>query len=240
MTRPRRLVGVVLVSLAALAGAFAACRAVYGPDFFANMLEPRTIRLSYGLAAANQLAKLGVALVVWGCVGWAHRADPGVRFCNLLVALVLSTFFYQKCGDGVDCNAQFELVFGVAVGVGLIVARLAERLHFRFLVAVLLPLAALAPWEPVRLACDYRFRDEIARREAAMADTVARARETPGDVYCSPFACYRAGKPFVFDDFNVSQRVQAGRIAPDAVHRLVVERRLTIVPEDPRSHWKNR
>ena len=90
--------------------------------------------------------------------------------------------------------------------------------------------------EPIRLLVDRRFKNEIAIREQAMADSVERVRKTPGDVLCPALISYRAGKPFVIDKFYAKQRMSAGAFR-DAVTARVAARTLTIVKTDRRARW---
>jgi hypothetical protein len=90
--------------------------------------------------------------------------------------------------------------------------------------------------EPFQLLVDRRFKNEIAIREQAMADSVERVRKTPGDVLCPELISYRAGKPFAVDKFNAKQRMSAGAFR-DAVTARVAAGTLTIVKTDPRAQW---
>jgi hypothetical protein len=247
MNRPGRLMKSGLLAACAVAAGFALCYAFYGPDFFANLTSPRAFLWKHALGAVGHLQWVAVGLVVWLYVGITLRTEPGVKLCSLLIGLALLSFFIQKTGDGVDHNAQFELVFGVSLGVGLAFAHapdlpIARRfspdgLRFVLLLAVCLRLVASTRFEPVWLLTDPGFHEEIAAREAAMSETVARIEKTPGDVDCCTLACYRAGKPFVVDRFSTRQRMIAGDLPPDAIGRLVASGRLTIVDEDPILRW---
>ena len=245
--RPRRLVRVGLLAACAVAVGFALCYAAFGADFFANLMSPRALHWRHAIGAVGRLQWVAVGLVAWLYVGVARRGDPGVRLCNLLIVLAFLNYFLQKAGDGVAQNAQFELVFGVSIGVGLAFAQapflpLARRyspdaLRVVFLLGICLRLVASTRLEPVRLLTDRGFPAEIARREAAMSATVARIRTTPGDVLCDTLACYRAGKPFVVDSFNVHQRILAGKLPPDVILQRIADGRLTSVAEDPLLRW---
>src|SRR5262249_44281502 len=145
-----------------------------------------------------------------------RRGDPAVQFSSVFIVFGLWTFFLQKTGDGVAHNAQFELVLGVSIGVGVAFARMpvlplarrysADGLRVGLLVCISLRLVASSRLEPVRLLIDQSFHEEIVAREAAMQATIQRIKTTPGDVACgSILACYRAGKPFTVDPFNSVQ-----------------------------------
>jgi hypothetical protein len=159
-------------------------------------------------------------------------------------------FFFQKISEGVASNAQFELVFGVSIGVGLVFAHVPKLpvaqhykpdvLRFVLLLAICLRLLASTNYQPIRLLFVRGFHDEIEVREAAMSSTIARIRITPGDVDCNTFACYRAGKPFTVDPFNCSQRIKTGNIPPDTLSKLIANGTLTRVIYDPLLSWSHK
>jgi hypothetical protein len=160
----------------------------------------------------------------------------------------LAAFFLQKTGDGVGINAQFDLVIAVAIGLGLAYTQvplwpLARRSLPGVAQAILLLVVCarlLVPkeLETVRLLVDHRFKNEIAIREQAMADSIDRVRRTPGDVLCPMLISYRAGKSFAVDNFNVKQRILAGALPKDAITARVAAGTLTIVETDQRAQWR--
>lgn len=81
--------------------------------------------------------------------------------------------------------------------------------------------------EPYRLWIDPSFRQEIAIREIEMAKTIAIIKKMPGNVSGSTYACYRAGKPFVLDLFNVNQRIKAGQMTQEAYQQLLKDKAIT-------------
>jgi len=246
--RPRRLPGCVALGGGAAAAGLALCAAAYGPDFAANLLAPRVLDWRASAGAAGHLQWVAVGLVACGALVAARPRDPGVRLVATLLGVALVSFFVQKAGAGVAHSAQFELVVAVALGVGLAFAHapsmaLARRyppdtLRAALLIALCVRLLASGRMEPGRLWLDPSFRVEIASREAAMADAVARVRATPGDVSAPTLACYWAGKPFAHDPFNARQRMIAGRLPPDAVTRRTAAGYLTAVGTDPLLNWQ--
>jgi dolichyl-phosphate-mannose-protein mannosyltransferase len=245
--RPRRLLPAGLVAAGALAAGFALCHAAYGADFYSNMMAPRAMRWQHAVGAVGHLQWTALGLLVWGYLAATRSGDPGVRLCNLLVGFALPIFFFQKMGDGVAHNAQFDLVWAVSIAVGVALAQAPllplaqryspDRLWCVLLLAVCVRLAASSRVEPVALLFDRGFHAEIAEREAAMERTVCRIRATPGDTLSSPLACFWAGKPFVVDMFNVRQRIAVGQLPPDVVDRLVASGRVSYVVEAPALRW---
>ncbi|MBZ9794851.1 glycosyltransferase family 39 protein [Mesorhizobium sp. ES1-4] len=248
INRPRQMVKSALLAAFAIVLGFALCYLAFGPDFFSNLRSPRAYMLKHALGAIGHLQWIAVGLVAWIYVGITRRADPNIRFCNLLNTLGLVMFFVQKTGDGVAYNAQFELVFGVSIATGLAFAHapvlpLARRwspdkLQFILLLAICLRLVASARLEPVKLLMDPDFHAEITAREAAMSATVARLKNTPGDATCfNTLANYRSGKPFIVDPFYTHQQILAGHLPADAIAQLIAAGKLTVVEADPLLHW---
>jgi hypothetical protein len=244
--QPRRMIKLGLMCVGAMAAGFGLCYTAFGADFFANIMSQRTFQFTLTFGAVGHLQWLAVGLAAWFYAA-GKLDDPRVRMCNLLIVLGLLNFFIQKSAEGVAWNAQFELVFGVSIGVGLVFAHVPklpiaqhyrpDLLRFVLLLAICLRLLASTNTQPLRLFFDSDFQKEIAAREAAMSSTIARIRMTPGDVDCNTFACYRAGKPFAVDPFNCGQRIKTGNIPPDAVSKLLAFGTLTHVIDDPLLSW---
>ncbi len=244
--KPRRMIEMVIFSIGVMTAGFVLCSEQYGADFFSNMMTPRNYdwKLVYG--AIGHLQWLAVGLAAWFYAA-SKLVDPRVRLCNLLIVLALIIFFFQKSAEGVACNAQFELVIAVSIGVGLVFEFMPglpiahrfkpEMLRSIFLFAICLRLLASTNIQPMRLLFDCKFHNEIAAREAAMSATVNRVRLEPGDVMANTYACYRAGKPFVVDPFNCDQRMKTGNLPPDAIGKLIAHRALSAVAEDPLLSW---
>lgn len=248
LNRPRQMVKSGLLAAFAILLGFALCYLAFGPDFFTNLRSPRAFMLRHAVGAIGHLQWIAVGLAAWVYLGITRRADPNIQFCNLLNTLGLVMFFVQKTGDGVAYNAQFELVFGVSIATGLAFAHapvlpLARRwspesLKFILLLAICLRLVASARLEPVQLLMDPGFHTEIAAREAAMSDTVARLKNTPGDTTSSStLASYRAGKPFIVDPFYTREQILTGHLPPDVITNLIAAGKLTVVEADPLLHW---
>src|SRR6516165_10824437 len=227
----------------------AVCYALFGSNFFLNILSPRHYSLKGELSALRDLEWVSVGLLACLYNAWARRHDASVQLCSWLIAIALGSYFLQRSGAGVDINAQFDLVIAVAMGLGLaftqvslwpIARRLrSEQAQSILLLVVCARLLASKQLQPARLIFDSSFRNEIVMRERAMTDSVERVRRIPGDVTCGKdmLVNYRAGKPFVVDAFNAEQRILAGALPKDAISARVAAGKLTIVEVDPRVRW---
>jgi hypothetical protein len=240
--RRREAVKCFCIAAIAIITGTAICYALFGQNFFLNILSPRHCSLKSALGSFGKLEWVAVGLVICLYNAWACWRDANVQLCSCLIAIALGSYFLQKSGDGVDINAQFDLVIAVGMGLGLAFTQVSlwpaarplrpGQAQAILLLAVCVGLLASKQLQPVRLIFDRGFRNEIAMRERAMTDAVQRVRRVPGDVWCSTLISYRAGKPFVVDRFSVEQRILAGALPEDAIDARVASGTLTIV-EDP-------
>ena len=247
VNRRREAVKCLGVAALVIVTGTAICYLLYGRDFFLNIFAPREYSLKKAIRSYKDLQWIVVGLVVCVFNGWARWRDQGVRLCSVLIATALAAFFLQRAGAGVWTNAQFDLLIAVAIGVGLAYTQaplwpLARRLPPSVAQAILLLLLCtrlLVPKDdrPFRVFVNRRFKNEIAIRQQAMANSVERVRKTPGDVLCPMLISYRAGKPFAVDDFNAGQRMLAGALPKDAITARVAAGTLTIVKTDQRARW---
>jgi hypothetical protein len=249
LNRRRDFVTCLCVAVIAIGMGTAICYAVFGQDFFFNVLSPRHYSVKTALHSFADLQWVSVGLVACVCNGWARWRDARVRLCSCFIAIALGAYFLQKTGAGVDFNAQFDLVIAVAIGLGLAYTQISlwpvahrlspARAQAILLLAVCARLLASKQLQPVRLIFDSSFRNEIAMRERAMTESVDRVRRIPGDVMCGKYllVSYRAHKPFVVDAFNAQQRILAGALPKDAITARVAAGTLTVVEVDPRVRW---
>jgi hypothetical protein len=229
--RRREAVKCFCVAAIAIMIGTAICYALFGENFFLNILSPRHYSLKRALRSFQELEWVSVGLVACLYNAWACRRDVNVQLCSCLIAIALGSYFLQKGGAGVDINAQFDLVMAVARHLRL------EQAQAILLLAVCVRLLASKQLQPVRMVFDRSFINEIAIREQAMADSVQRVQQVPGDVLCPPLVSYRSGKPFMVDAFNVQQRISAGVLPKDAITARVAAGTLTTVEVDPRARW---
>jgi hypothetical protein len=247
--RRREAVKCFCVAAIAIITGTAICYALFGRNFFLNILSPRHYSLKRSLRIFGELQWVSIGLFACLYNAWACRRDPGVQLCSSFIVIALGSYFLQKSSAGVDVNAQFDLVIAVAMGLGLAFTQISlwpvtrslrsEQAQAILLLAVCVRLLASRQLQPVRLVFDRSFMNEISTRELAMADSVERVRRIPGDVTCGKnmLVIYRAGKPFAVDEFNAEQRILAGALPNGAITTRVAAGTLTIVEIDQRARW---
>src|ERR1044072_1094635 len=108
-----------IVGAAASALGLAICALMFAPYFIPDMLFPRTYHLARAFSTIGRLQFILPAMVLWAIWAWHERGSHPARFSALLIGIALPLCLLQKSGAGVDENAQFELIFATAVGVGL-------------------------------------------------------------------------------------------------------------------------
>lgn len=229
------------------AAGLAACVAIYGPEFLAQLLfYPRAHRFAWMFGSLGHLQWVGPAMALALYWAWQERGRPEARFVAVYIGAALASFLLQKIG-GIGSNAQFELVAATAIGLSLAFERAgaiawdraagagAVRLAIVLILLVRLVLTNHVEGWFVLASPDYRraFAEHaaIARAEAE------RVRDIAGDISCTVASvCRWAGKPFVFDVHANEQRVVRGDITQaqydallrDAgIKRIVVDVRTT-------------
>ena len=231
--------------LAAAAG-LALCAWLFAPDFIPDMLMPRTYEIARSFSSLGRLQFILPALALWAVWAHAERHTTEARFSALVIGVALVAYMVQKAGSGVDENAQFELVFATAIGIGLAYDRLpgdpwrtgwspgAIRLLVLGVLILRLLLSTRLELAYVILSPHYRA---VAAEHAAVARAeAARVAAIPGPVACSNLViCRAAGKPFVWDHFKIDMMIQTGTMTPVQLYQSM--RRQAIVEDrtDPRA-----
>jgi hypothetical protein len=233
-------------AVAAAAG-LALCAWLFAPYFVADMLLPRTYDWTRAFSNLGRLQFILPALALWAIWAWPERGKRPAQFTALLIGASLIMYMVQKAGSGVDENAQFELVFATAIGIGLAYDGLqrdplrkrwsahAVRLAVLGVLIARLLLSTRLEFAAVLLSPQYRAmaadHAAVARREAR------RVAAIPGPVACSNLViCRAAGKPFVFDHFKVDMMLATGTLQPARLFEMMREQRIVVDNTDPRAN----
>ena len=241
----RRAAWPAAAGAAAAALGLAACVAVWGDAFLANFLTQRGHEWMRAAAAIGRAQFLLPALLLWGVWIAAERKSAAARFTMLFVAVSFVAFVLQAAGDGVDDNAQFDLVIATATGLGMAFDRAgATRFGQRYgavpaqaVVVVLVALRLLATLriEPALVLSDPAYRAQYAANAAVVRSDAARVAAISGPVACdAALVCRLAGKPRAFDWFRVLTLAKRGAAAGLGVDGLIRAHGLTRVEADPR------
>lgn len=226
----------------------ACCYFAYGPDVFTQLTLPREIRLLRPLQHLNRLQYMIIGLVVWGIWIASDRRSPAARFTSLWIGLGFVSFLLQKLSPGVANNASFEMWVGVAVGFGLAMAHLsswpmaarhgAGVVRGVIVAFVFVRLLADPNLDPYRLASP-AFRADVAARVAEFDREVAAVRAGPQPVGCYVMSiCFRAGAPFVYDNFGAGMRTSTGHMSRAQYVAAVDRLGLMYRYSDPRVSWE--
>jgi hypothetical protein len=233
-----------LFGAVATAAGLATCAWLWNPYFIGDLLLPRTYHIDRALSFIRATNLWLHALVLWALWAWIERQSKAARFTMLHVSASFALFVIQRSAQGVGSNGQFDLVFAIAIGIGLAFDRLPlyagwvgwEPARIRLVVlAVLLARLIASPrmeFAYVLLSPDYRLlaanHSAVARAEAA------RLAAIPHPIACwNLVICRMAGKAFVFDYFKVSQMVATGVHSWDEIATMMRAQSISFEAVDP-------
>lgn len=244
ITRWRRAAWPAVVGAAAAALGLAACAAVYGDAFAANFLTPRVYEAMRPLYALGRAQYLLPALALWAVWIAVERRSAAARFTMVFVAAGFAAFVLQSFGDGVDDNAQFDLVIATATGLGMAYDRAGKTWFGRrhgaaaaravVAAAVALRLVATLRIEPALVLFDPDYRAQYTANAALVRSEAARVAALPGAVACDvAVVCRLAGKPHAIDWFRVITVMKTGA-AGLGVDNVIGAHGITRIPGDAR------
>lgn len=228
----RFAVKATMASGAAMALGLGICVLVFGPNFIPNMLAVRSYGLGPFLANVGHLQWCALALIIWAAWAWTDRATDAAKFTALHIGAGLFGCLLQWFGHGVAGNAEFDLLFGLGIGVGAALARAdgsplsrrlgADGVRGLVIVALLLRLFASDRQETALLFLSDDFRGAFAATESNVLRQASEAAAMPGPVACATkLICRTAGKPFVVDEFKVEELLLTGTLRPDELARAM-------------------
>ncbi len=237
--RPRLWIWIAALGIFSAAG-FWASYALFGPDFFDQIFATRTISIKAVIQKCSAWfaawsLPLGALIVAWA----ALPTDRGVTLGLALAAAGSAVALGFSGGAGVYYSVMFDVLIGLSIGVGAVVARaqpMVGQTPHPALVAYLLPLvlclSILLP-APASLgrALNHVFGNEQLARlaKAGVSDTDYLA-DQPGPAFCEKLAiCYWAGKVFEVDHFNAHQAVLMGRLDEKALHMKISGRYFQVI-----------
>ncbi len=250
---PIEFVLAVMIDLAiaslSLATWFAACGLTFGTISFAlhlhyggrgfllQVLAPRAYTASAILDRLRDvfgplLVPVGLALVA----AYAIRHDPRRRILSILMvtSLVVGGFFAG--GHGVSVNCLFGGVFTMCMLLALLWDRSARAVASPVLHAY--APAVLFLWLLIPMGINEGLNPAAALRAAiSQSNNFQREteliRERPGPALCeSLLACYEAGKPFIYDPFNATRLIAAGKLDPSPLLKEISSRQIPVIQFD--------
>lgn len=228
-------------ALAAGAGLIA-CGAIYGKEFFENLLIARDYSIDHVLGNIGHLQWSAPAFVIWAIWASSNRS-AAARFTMLHVPIGLFACLLQWLGEAVFGNAEFDLILALGIAVGATFedmqsSALAQRFGVNVaqatMVAILaIRLIATDRQEPALLLFYPEFRSRLYASERSVRAEANRVAAIPGDVYCSnKVVCRLAGKPFVVDDFKVEQMVATGAVTKQQLAEIMNSRNIVTFKND--------
>lgn len=213
--------------------------------FFYQVLASRTWSAARALGMAQDFLTRHQATFMVGGIGLVVLRGPGSRLVLTYLGFALAIAGYFSGGAGTAENIWFDMLAALAIGAGLVAARLRERGAGQAMLAAVALGATLAPLIAAPRALDYAsagLLGGLSREAQAFAADAAFIRERPGPALCeSILLCIRAGKPITVDPFNVFQATRTGRL-PGSTLTAAIDRQYftTIDIRSPRGAESDR
>jgi hypothetical protein len=200
-----------------------------GRYFLPHLMFPRTFSLAYLADSLSiYVPLLGVAFIAASIWAWRHPPSGRDRF--LVWAFVLAHLIGAGIclGSGAGINHLFDAMLSVILITGVILPmlpRLAERTQFpRTTLAILLliPFLDAAREIPGRMHYDRAMEIRRPPAESEFVATVEFLKAQPGPALCENLLlCYEAGKPKLFDAFNVGELVKTGHVPESTLFQML-------------------
>ena len=211
-------VGALLAALAVLLTSW-----IDGAAYLSCLLSPRAYSAMDGLNGLLQLPlnspllALATAAAVFFC--WK---DPKRRILAILLGCALAVNAVFCGGSGVDINGYFGSMLAMVLLSGVFAAELSRLRIGRFSgPSPLLTFTVLFVSLAIPVVRRGNARPDLlieADRVAAsrFAAEIAFLRQQPGSAICeSLLRCAYAGKPYVYDPFNATRLIGAGKLDPN-------------------------
>lgn len=227
----------------------AACKLLYGEDFFTQLLFPRSMRLTSGFRFFRVIPALIPAFLAWRRWLKTSPNNRSMLFTKIAFATTAPLNFLQQSGAGVDYNATFEFIIVSAIALGCSLYSPASP-HLiskasKFIESYLLPTMVIFliifgnRLEPYRFV-EATYRDEVSKQVVVLKAEVSRVAALPGNVACESFTvCYYAGKKFVYDDFAMDQRVATGRWSAERLQAEILSHAIRFEPVSMLTKWQS-
>jgi hypothetical protein len=244
--RPRLAISAAAFGALVCAGLTFVCWAVYGDNFFDQMLAPREILLRKPIVTLLGLQWIAPLWPFW--FYWLTIAD-NARAKRVTLAMTAASFavwMVWRLGSGVSANAELELIVASAVASALTVEGLNNRrlrlgrraAPLSVLCAFAMVARALASAQDLHYLAwlDSGRRAVVSAAAETTRREITRVAAIPGEVSCSVrTVCYLAGKAYVYDPYGVDQMLKTGRATPAAIEAQ--SRAIRFEPVSAETHW---
>ncbi len=240
--KSRYAVRATIMSAGGALVALLACVAIFGSSFIPNLLATRQYAFSNVMGNIGHLQWSALALVVWAAWAICDRKSLAARFTALHIGFGLFACILQWFGHGVYGNAEFDLIFALAIGIGVTFNRieaswLAKRIgasacRDAVVIALLLRLLLTDRQETALLLLSPEFRDSIYASERNVLSEARIVAAMPGAAACfTKLVCRLAGKRFARDEFKKDQLVATGKATLADVAALLDANGITWLPK---------
>ncbi len=234
----RSALHLAIAGLAFLLAGLILFRLVYGSSLLVHLVSARSYSfadLRDGLEAWLPWSAVPLAGLV--VLGVRRRSDRQVRFCALYAVIGIALGAGFLGGAGVDANVMFDADIALALGIALLLDRLAhEAFAAAAAAACALPLV-IGAWANAADDDWYRaaywlhpMRDEARLTRQDIAFLAAHR----GPALCAMLSfCYWAHKPAMVDVFNVGEELKTGARGDAQLVGTIAAHHFAVIQLDP-------
>jgi len=200
-----------------------------GPNFFAELLQPRAYSLqNLGAETFHYFLHFLIPLMVAVVVLWHDRAVPYRSFLFTLLGLTNLTAIYFAGGDGVGSNIFYPPLIADLLSCVIAICWLerstlaAPRAGSGFRTALIISTLAGVVMVPFQIQNDVAAEARLAATTKAAQQVVVLLKSANGPAVCEDLLlCYEAGKPMDYDPYYVNDQIRIGRIPQSGIIALL-------------------
>lgn len=218
-----------------------------GPYFVANLLSARRYSIANAWLKLFRwsIAPIEVAAIAAALWSLAHLRPGRERVVALWFWCALAVGFVFGGGDGVWFNGYFDWFLATATIAALFVPWLMVRQQWAPMsrasrtAEIALPLVLLLSLGPTWYRRSSRFPHkrfhlsaifQLPGRQASFQMQVRFLHQHPGPALCENLLyCALAGKPYIYDPFDASERVLTHQLDPQPLLALVRRQRFSVI-----------
>jgi hypothetical protein len=217
---------------------------IAGADFPAMILSSRAVSLSKMLTQTKYFAT--VMLIPLLCsIFWMRKNLKHPISILLVCALIAGAA--GSAGFGTAINMFFDAVFALSLIGGMMLSHLQKRepnSRIRSMVPIfLIALFAAILWKVPDAAISLisgKTQDHFRKQQAVFLADLEYLGNQQGSAICGNLTlCYLAGKPFVMDPFNTSQRVVTGSMQEKVPLDLIRSGEVKVIQIKEQRHYES-
>jgi hypothetical protein len=208
-----------------------------GPNFFAELLQPRAYSLdNLDYETLHYLLHFIVPLLVGLVLLFRDRATPHRSFLFILLICTHLAAVYFSGGDGVGSNIFYPPVIAVLLTCVITLCRLERRavteprVRRSFRTALVLSTLACVVMVPSRMHHDVIAQHRMQAATKAAQQAIEYLEAAKGPAICEDLLlCYEADKPMDYDPYHVEDQILIGRLQESSILAMVTSHQYAAV-----------